>query len=128
MTIGWEVVVGGIGVIASIVAAYFTALITARNEERRIREELKLEYSAEEAITQLLDRQGWELRSFKTIKGHLKGFEDDELRKLLVRSGAIAFQQEPEDRHPDDPDRHDPEKLERWGLMERNLERLHKKS
>ncbi len=123
--IGLEMI---IGVATSGVVAYVTALFTARSEEKRIRAELKLEYSVEDAIIQLLDKQGWELRSYQTIKSHLKGFEDDELRKLLVRSGAISFQQKPDERHPDDPNRNDPEKLERWGLMKNNLERLHRKT
>jgi hypothetical protein len=31
----------------------------------------------------------WTWRTFAIIKHHLGGFEDDELRKLLVRAGAI---------------------------------------
>ena len=113
-----------LGVIASIVVAYITALLTARNEEKRLREELKLEYSAEKAIIELLGNRGWELRSFKTIKHHIRGFDDDELRRLLVRSGAIAFQQKPEDRDMNDAHRGDSDKLERWGLLEKNRDRL----
>ena len=29
------------------------------------------------------------IRSFVTLKNYLGGFEDDELRKILVRAGAI---------------------------------------
>jgi hypothetical protein len=31
----------------------------------------------------------WRLRSFDVIKFHLGGFEDDDLRKMLVKAGAI---------------------------------------
>ncbi len=61
---------------------------------------------AEEAIRALLDLEGWGKRTFKEIKRRLGGFEDDELRKLLVRAGAIRFTR-----------RADGEEL--WGLRRR---------
>ena len=114
-------------IIASIIVAYVTANYQSRHEHMRVREELKLERSAEAAIVQLLDRQGWELRSFMTIKSHIRGFEDDELRRLLVRSGAIAFQQLPSERALEDPNRDNPYKLEKWGLLKNNAHRLERK-
>ncbi len=117
-----------VAILASIIVAYLTAHYQSRHEHVRIREELKLETSTEAAIIHLLDRQGWELRSFYTIKSHIRGFEDDELRRLLVRSGAIAFQQSPSERDPNDPLREDPDKLERWGLLKKNTHRLVKKT
>ncbi|MCV3273054.1 hypothetical protein [Roseobacter sinensis] len=108
-----------LGVLTAVVVAYFTALFAAKNEKQRIREELKLEHAVETAITQLLDKQGWELRSFDTIKRHVRGFDDDTLRQYLVRAGAIAF---------DDQTRRSegPGKVERWGLLKNNIERLHR--
>ena len=44
------------------------------------------------------------------LRYHLKGFDDDELRKLLIRSGAIAFS--------------DPNGKEVWGLLSENVEKL----
>ena len=46
---------------------------------------------AEEAIIALLSVEHWELRSFGAIKKRLKGFDDDALCRLLVRSGAVSF-------------------------------------
>lgn len=105
-----------LGIVGAIVVAFFTARFTAKAEQSRMREELKLENSVEAAIVQLLDKQGWELRSFKTIKYHIRGFADDELRRYLVRAGAIAFEDETRD---------DVEKRERWGLLDKNLDKLH---
>jgi len=46
---------------------------------------------AEEAVRELLNHPEWWQRSFKAIKDKVGGFEDDELRKLLVRAGAARF-------------------------------------
>jgi hypothetical protein len=97
--------------IVAIVTAIVTAGITARsqfkNQQAKLREELKLEYSVETSIKQLLGNQGWELRSFAEIARHLRGFEDNELRRHLVRAGAIAFNRRKDGQ-------------EMWGLLERN--------
>ena len=52
----------------------------------------------------------WRLRSFEIIKHHLKGFEDNDLRQILVRAGGISFKSR--------------SGKELWGLLERNMERL----
>lgn len=108
-----------LGIVGAVIVSYFTARFTAKQEQVRLRAELKLENSIEAAIIQLLDKQNWELRSFQTIKRHIRGFSDDELRQHLVRAGAIAF---------DDQTRakEGPEKVERWGLLSKNVERLSK--
>lgn len=103
-----------IGVIGTLVGAYFTAQWAAKSERDKIREELKLEYSVERAITHLLTEQGWPLRTFSIIKYHIRGFDDDKLREHLVRAGAIAFE--------------DQDNIEVWGLLELNKERLTKKA
>ena len=53
------------------------------------REENKIEYMAESTAKHFLNHKGYTDRSFETLKKHLGGFEDDELRKILVRAGAI---------------------------------------
>jgi hypothetical protein len=65
---------------------------------------------AEEAIRSLLLHDNWRKRSFAAIKAKVGGFSDDELRQLLVRSGALRFE--------------GPEGEELWGLRERNQDRL----
>jgi hypothetical protein len=79
-------------------------------ESERLRREFQLEFAAETAARALLDDPRWKLRTFDTIKRHLGGFEDDELRKLLVRAGAIRFR--------------GPEGEELWGLLDRNKDAL----
>jgi len=49
---------------------------------------------AEEAIRSLLLHPDWEVRSFAAIKRRVGGFDDDELRQLLVRAGVLSFQGE----------------------------------
>lgn len=60
-----------------------------RHELKLLREENKTEFMAETTAKHFLNHQGYTDRSFETLKNHLGGFEDDELRKILVRAGAI---------------------------------------
>lgn len=78
--------------IAAIISATITlvgSLLTYFATHRRLRREYQLEYAAERIAHQLLNHPEWEWRSFERIKHHLGGFADDELRKILVRAGAI---------------------------------------
>jgi hypothetical protein len=50
---------------------------------------------AEEAVKQLLSSGRWKKRYFGGIKKRVAGFEDDELRRLLVRSGAVPRHADP---------------------------------
>ena len=71
------------------------------------REKVRTEFMAEQVAKQLLEFEGWKQRSFKEIKGKLGGFEDNELRKILIRAGAVKFKR-----------REDSEEL--WGLLSKN--------
>jgi len=82
----------------------------ARQQEARLRTELKTEFMAEDALHQLLEHETWEQRSFAQIKKRIRGFDDNELRRLLVRSGAVAFQRDSAE--------------EFWGLRTRNADKL----
>jgi hypothetical protein len=75
--------------------------------EKEYMTHLRTEFMAENAIQSLLRRPGWKLRTFDAIKSRLKGFDDDELRKLLVRSGAVTFLRKKD-------------KKELWGLLSLN--------
>src|SRR5438477_5921015 len=68
---------------------------------------LRTEFMAEQAINRLLSHHGWEKRTFEAIKSRIGGFEDDELRQLLVRSGAVKFRRRSDG-------------AELWGLLSRN--------
>jgi len=52
-------------------------------------EEFKTEFMAENTAKHFLSHKSYTDRSFETLKKNLGGFEDDELRKILVRAGAI---------------------------------------
>lgn len=110
-----EVVATIISAPLSVVAAALTAWGTSKAQERKIREELRTEFMAEQAVRVLLEHKDWELRSFRAIKRHVGGFEDNELRKLLIRAGALTFWQ----------NRGAPGEKEMWGLRTRNEDRLH---
>jgi hypothetical protein len=76
-------------------------------QRERFRTELKLEFALEAAIRDLLsDKRFLERkRTFKEIKRRLGGLEDDDLRKALIRAGAISFTRRSD-------------RAEMWGLRE----------
>ena len=59
------------------------------NQLRILKEQHKTEFMAEETARHFLSHKAFTDRSFETLKQHLGGFEDDELRKILVRAGAM---------------------------------------
>lgn len=98
-------------IITSILTAILTTLITAiaafAIQERKLRAELRTEFMAEQAARSLLENLRWQKRTFTEIKKRLGGFTDDDLRKILVRAGAVRFER-----------KEDGEEL--WGLLWRN--------
>lgn len=98
-----------VSAVIAIVVAFISAWVAVSLQKDRLRTELKLEFAAEAAIRELLSDKRWKLRSFDAIQKRLQGFDEDELRKLLIRSGALSFESEDG---------------ELWGLREHNLERL----
>ncbi len=100
--------------------ALFTGIITFLLQERRLKKELertrelnKTEYMAEQTAKVFLNHKQHVHRSFDVLKRHLGGFEDDELRKILVRAGAIRIFKE--------------NGTEMWTLLERSQEYYRKK-
>jgi hypothetical protein len=75
--------------------------------EKTLLTELRTEFMAEQAINRLLSTPGWEKRSFKAIQERIAGFSDDELKRLLVRAGAVQFRRKTGE-------------WELWGLLSRN--------
>jgi hypothetical protein len=59
------------------------------NQLKLAREQHRTEFMAEETARDLLSHKGFTDRSFEALQRHLGGFEDDELRKILVRAGAM---------------------------------------
>jgi hypothetical protein len=92
-------------ILISAIIAFLTAFLTFLIQERKLRTELRTEFMAEHAAKLLLESPKWSKRSFEEIKKRLSGFEDDELRKILVRAGAVRFEKD---------------NGELWGLITRN--------
>lgn len=90
-----------VAVISGLLASATTLLVQWRLFWRQYRMEL----SVEAAVRRLLRHRKWRLRTFNTIKYHVGGLDDDELRKTLLRAGAVRFE--------------DKDGIEVWGLIER---------
>ena len=96
------------GADATSIVALVVAILTFLWNEVRYRRQHK----AEKAVEKLLTTRGWTLRTFETIRGRIGGYDDDldELRRLLVRSGAIRFRGKNGE--------------ELWGLLKKNKSKL----
>jgi hypothetical protein len=94
-------------IIAATVSLLVGGISTAWNEIRYRRQ-----HRAESAIRKLFTVAHWKQRSFEAIKRKIGGCEDDELRRLLVRSGAIRFYHRRDNNE------------ELWGLLSMNKEPL----
>lgn len=75
-------------------------------QQERLRTELRTEFMAEAAIHQLLSKADPK-RSWEELRKRIGGFTDEDLRKLLVRSGAVRYEKRGS-------------KEELWGLIDRN--------
>ena len=78
-----------------------------------MREENKTDFIAEETARHYLNHKSYTDRSFEVLQKHLGGFDEDELRKILVRAGAIRL-------YRDDG-------TEWWRLLERTAEYIKNK-
>jgi hypothetical protein len=94
-----------VAAVVAVITAALTALLTFAAGERRLRHEFRLEFAAERLARKLLQHRDWPIRSFEIIKAYFGGFDDDELRRILVRAGAIRFESK--------------SGYELWALMER---------
>lgn len=117
-----------ITILVSIATAAATALIAMLTTTSKLQKEFKDDYirdqdrlrtmfRAESVALKLLNNENWKMRSFSAIKKRLGGFEDDELRQILVRAGAIRYEKNEAGDNSED-------KNELWGLIDRNLDKL----
>ncbi|MFT6957143.1 MAG: hypothetical protein ACJAYC_002151, partial [Halieaceae bacterium] len=93
------------GIITALISALIALAVARHNSkssdvkfraeidqvELRLRREFAAQTSLEIAIQALMSK-GFALRSFPLIRHHIRGFKDDELRRLLISSGCICFQ------------------------------------
>ncbi|NNM22243.1 MAG: hypothetical protein HKO54_01715 [Flavobacteriaceae bacterium] len=77
------------GTVVGGLITYFLQHQRFKQEMRIMQEEYKTEFIAESTAKHFLNHRLYTDRSFETLKKHLGGFGDDELRKILVRAGAI---------------------------------------
>ncbi|UII20915.1 hypothetical protein [Fulvivirga ligni] len=78
-----------IGTILGGLISYFLQRQKFNHDLQIRREADKTDFIAETTARHFLSHKSYTDRSFDTLKKHLGGFEDDELRKILVRAGAI---------------------------------------
>ena len=62
-----------------------------RNQLELVKAQHRTDFMAETTARHFLEHKGFTDRSFETLRNHLGGFQDDELRKILVRAGAVRI-------------------------------------
>lgn len=93
--------------VVSGIVGWLTSYWTNRFNREKMQREFKLEFATETALKVLLMDGDYEMRSFSKIKNYLPGFVDDnDLRRHLIRAGAVCFTGKGE--------------LEMWGLLEKH--------
>ncbi|HEY9044904.1 MAG TPA: hypothetical protein VIN08_03375 [Ohtaekwangia sp.] len=80
-----------VGGIVTTITSYFLQKQRFDQEVKLKQEDYKTEFMAETTARHFLNHRSFTDRSFETLRNHLGGFEDDELRKILVRAGAIRI-------------------------------------
>lgn len=83
--------------LGTLVGGLITYLLQKQRFDQEVKikqEEFKTEFMAESTAKHFLNHKSFTDRSFDTLRKHLGGFEDDELRKILVRAGAIRTYRE----------------------------------
>jgi hypothetical protein len=73
-------------VLIPILVALITSIAAFLTQKEKLKTELKAEFMAEKVIKSLLEDEKWQKRSFSAIQKRIKGFEENELRQLLVRA------------------------------------------
>ena len=90
----WSSLAALLGAIVGGGISYLLNRQLLANQLRTLQEQHKAEFMAETTARHFLGHKGFTDRSFDTLRNHLGGFGDDELRKILVRAGAIRVYRE----------------------------------
>ena len=85
----WTALSALLGVIIGGGISYLLNRQQLANQLRVQQETNKVEFMAETTARHFLSHKSFTDRSFDTLRNHLGGFTDDELRRILVRAGAI---------------------------------------
>lgn len=103
-------------IIAALISgfvAWLTSMATIKAQAARLKREFQLDFATEAAIKALLAEGGYEMRSFDKIRHHLPGFDNEnELRRTLIRAGAISFKKG--------------DGTELWGMLEKHRDKAFK--
>lgn len=79
------------GTVTGGILSYLLNRQRFKQELKLLNQENKTEFMAETTARNFLSHKGYTDRSFKLLQKRLGGFEEDELRKILVRAGAIRI-------------------------------------
>jgi hypothetical protein len=90
----WPALAALLGVVIGGAISYLLNRQQLRNQLRILQEQHKEEFMAETTARHFLSHKSFTDRSFETLRKALGGFTDDELRKILVRAGAIRVYRE----------------------------------
>lgn len=83
------ILISGISAIIGGFISFFLQHLKHKQEMQKLFEGNKTEFMAETTAKYFLSHKTHIERSFITLKQHLGGFDDNELRRILVRAGAI---------------------------------------
>ncbi|MCF7223818.1 hypothetical protein [Marilutibacter chinensis] len=89
-----EITAGLFGILGVLIGGLVTWWLQKDRSSTDFRialEAIKTEHMAETAAKHFLSHQGYTDRSFELISKRLGGFEENELRRVLVRAGAIRY-------------------------------------
>ena len=109
------ILISGISALAGGLISFSLQYVKFRHEIKKLNIAHKTDFMAESTAVHFLSHKSFTDRSFETLKQHLGGFDDNELRKILVRAGAIRVFREGD------------EAEEWWRLLSRNKEYFTKK-
>jgi hypothetical protein len=90
----WPLLSALLGALVGGTVSYFLNRQQLQNQLRVQQDLHKVEFMAEVTARHFLSHKSFTDRSFETLRNHLGGFTDDELRKILVRAGAIRVYRE----------------------------------
>ena len=82
---------GLLGVLVGGLISWWLQKDRASTDLRIALEAVKTEHMAEKTAQYYLSHQGYTDRSFELLAKRLGGFSEDELRRILVRAGAVRY-------------------------------------
>jgi hypothetical protein len=85
----WPAVSALLGTLVGGAISYLLNRQQFANQLRLAHEQHRTEFMAEETARHFLMHKNFTDRSFETLRKNLGGFQEDELRRILVRAGAI---------------------------------------